>query len=289
MAVAPRSANIVVRRAFDWHEAAAHCGFTAATFRAWVRHKLLPSASPATDHWDPQELSAALHRLSRDGHREREQIATRWAAYVPLPNVHRVRRTQSDGTKKYHYFRRNVLGRLTGEPGGAAFMRDLIAKEREFTSRQIKNKLEVYEASAANDIPLSPVQTGEIGPTATKLGRDRAVRSPSPSQGLPLYPDEKQIAIAILGPQRAQEWKAKAALLEREGLPPIDTLMGGRSWVAVQRFFATRDGLDRVTPPESNSPDTRRVRYVPFVPDGRERSHAKEETAVTRRRDERRT
>jgi hypothetical protein len=46
-----------------------------------------------------------------------------------------------------------------------------------------------------------------------------------------LYPDEKRLAQWILG-DRAREWLAKAAVLERQGLPRIDPFMGGRFWPA---------------------------------------------------------
>jgi hypothetical protein len=114
------------------------------------------------------------------------------------------------------------------------------------------------------------------------------MRPSASSNNLPLYPSEKQIAVAILGPRRAHEWKAKAVLLEREGLPRIDPLMGGRSWAAVERFFASREGLDHATRPESNSPNAR-VRYVPFAPDGGERLYAQEERPAVGGRVERRT
>ena len=95
-------------------------------------------------------------------------------------------------------------------------------------------------------VPLSAIEDADRQ-HASRPHRGNAKVSP-PSQSLPLYPNEKQIAVAILGVKRAHEWKAKAVLLEREGLPGIDPLMGGRSWLAVQRFFAARDGLDPATP-----------------------------------------
>ena len=57
---------------------------------------------------------------------------------------------------------------------------------------------------------------------------------------MPLYPDEKAIARAVMGP-RAKEWPVKAKYLEeKHGLPPVDELMGGRFWPAVEQFFRTR-------------------------------------------------
>ena len=60
------------------------------------------------------------------------------------------------------------------------------------------------------------------------------------SDSLPMYADDTEIARAILGPGRAAEWKALAVVLEREGLPPRDPLMGGRYWPGVQAWFAKR-------------------------------------------------
>lgn len=60
------------------------------------------------------------------------------------------------------------------------------------------------------------------------------------SDDLPMYADDTDIARAILGPGRTAEWKALAVVLEREGLPPRDPLMGGRYWPGVQAWFAKR-------------------------------------------------
>jgi hypothetical protein len=38
---------------------------------------------------------------------------------------------------------------------------------------------------------------------------------------LPLYPNESELARLVLG-TRANEWRSKAAVLERQGLPKID-------------------------------------------------------------------
>ncbi|MCS3929238.1 hypothetical protein M2175_004269 [Bradyrhizobium elkanii] len=57
------------------------------------------------------------------------------------------------------------------------------------------------------------------------------------SNELPLYPTEVQIARAVLG-DRAKDWKRIAKVLEdKEGLPKINELMGGRFWPAVVAFF----------------------------------------------------
>ena len=57
------------------------------------------------------------------------------------------------------------------------------------------------------------------------------------NDNFPLYPSEIQIARAVLG-ARAKEWARVAKVLEdKEGLPRINELMGGRFWPAVVAFF----------------------------------------------------
>ncbi|MFG1377334.1 hypothetical protein [Xanthobacter autotrophicus] len=57
---------------------------------------------------------------------------------------------------------------------------------------------------------------------------------------LPMYADDVDIARAVLGSGHTDEWKAISVILEREGLPPRDPLMGGRYWPGVQAWFAKR-------------------------------------------------
>ena len=83
----------------------------------------------------------------------------------------------------------------------------------------------------------------------------------------PLYPDEAEIARRVLG-ERAQEWPGKAAILERDGLPKIDTLMGGQFWPAVRHWFLDRHGLAAQLLGGETLPAKSRVRVVPFAPDG---------------------
>lgn len=63
-----------------------------------------------------------------------------------------------------------------------------------------------------------------------------------------LYPSDEEIADRVLG-GRAREWGAVAILLEREGLPRVDPLMGGRYWPAVRAFLDRRHGLRGGTVP----------------------------------------
>ncbi|SFV17693.1 hypothetical protein SAMN02799631_06812 [Methylobacterium sp. 174MFSha1.1] len=46
--------------------------------------------------------------------------------------------------------------------------------------------------------------------------------------------------------QAPGEWAAKAKIPERDGLPKVDPLMGGRPWRAVQAYFDRRYGLSTV-------------------------------------------
>jgi hypothetical protein len=65
-----------------------------------------------------------------------------------------------------------------------------------------------------------------------------------------LYLDEDAIARRVLGPN-ARQWSDIAAVLEREGLPRVDPLMGGRYWPAVKEFLDRRHGLRREAVPIS--------------------------------------
>jgi hypothetical protein len=62
---------------------------------------------------------------------------------------------------------------------------------------------------------------------------------------LPLFAADDIVGAALLGPDRAQEWREIAALLEARGLPKVDALMGGRYLPAVTAFFDHLYGLDR--------------------------------------------
>ncbi|SFU39062.1 hypothetical protein SAMN02799631_00400 [Methylobacterium sp. 174MFSha1.1] len=59
-----------------------------------------------------------------------------------------------------------------------------------------------------------------------------------------LFPCKAEVARRLS--QTPTEWKPKAKILERHGLPRIDPLMGGRYWPAVQAYFDRRYGLSTV-------------------------------------------
>jgi hypothetical protein len=59
-----------------------------------------------------------------------------------------------------------------------------------------------------------------------------------------LYPCEAEVARRLS--QSDKHWRQIAPRLEREGLPRIDPLMGGRFWPAVEAFFRNRHGLSNM-------------------------------------------
>ena len=62
---------------------------------------------------------------------------------------------------------------------------------------------------------------------------------------LPLFATDDVIGAALLGPERLQEWRQIAPMLEARGLPKVDPLMGGRYVPAVRAYFDHQYGLDR--------------------------------------------
>jgi len=56
-----------------------------------------------------------------------------------------------------------------------------------------------------------------------------------------LFPSEAEIARRLS--QSAADWRARAIVLERDGLPRIDPIMGGRYWPAVMAYFNKRYGI----------------------------------------------
>lgn len=77
-----------------------------------------------------------------------------------------------------------------------------------------------------------------------------------PRAEMPLFPHESDIARAVLGPGRAQEWSCLAPSLERQGMPRVDPVFGARYWPAVRAWLDRRAGLSSMT--------------VPAKPDGEE-------------------
>jgi hypothetical protein len=72
----------------------------------------------------------------------------------------------------------------------------------------------------------------------------RRDRDPRSTGTFGLFPSEREIARRLN--QDAAGWPAKAQVLEREGLPRRDPVMGGRYWPAVCAFWNKRYGLSTV-------------------------------------------
>lgn len=101
-------------------------------------------------------------------------------------------------------------------------------------------------------------------------------------EDMPLFPSEPEIARAVLG-ERWEQWKDKAVILDRKGLPPINPLMGGRYWPAVKAFFDVVNGLPLQSQTSGASMPVG-VQVVPPRHDGVETFHGKKaRTAHSRR------
>ena len=59
-----------------------------------------------------------------------------------------------------------------------------------------------------------------------------------------LFPCEAEIARRLS--QDSKAWSGKAIVLERDGFPRIDPVMGGRYWPAVEAWWNRRYGLSIV-------------------------------------------
>lgn len=66
-------------------------------------------------------------------------------------------------------------------------------------------------------------------------------------EDLPLYATDKQLAAVILG-ERGGMWAGIAKHYEGRGLPPIDSLFGGRYVPAVVKFFDALNGVNGQAP-----------------------------------------
>jgi hypothetical protein len=66
-------------------------------------------------------------------------------------------------------------------------------------------------------------------------------RSAPSNRDFGLFPSEAEVARRLS--QAPADWPAKAVILERDGFPRIDPLMGGRFWPAVDAYWRRRYGL----------------------------------------------
>lgn len=228
-------------RTLDQISAAQYLGFLPRVFDEWVAAGLLPKASVEDQFWLAADLDRAIQRLEAVGF---EYVPNRKPSnYVALPNVHRTFVTKADETRSYHYRRRGLRGPIYGEPNSPSFMRALIAKERGLAA--VHPALQPRPATAPRAPPPIAHDDEQDEPPNTPSDAVLHMGGVAPSdQQLPLYPSELEIGRAVLGTDRAHEWPALAALLEREGLPVADPVFQARFWPAVQKFFEERHGLD---------------------------------------------
>ena len=64
---------------------------------------------------------------------------------------------------------------------------------------------------------------------------------------LPLFATDKDLGEALLG-DRAKMWPGIAKHYEGRGLPPVDSLFGGRYVPAVVKFFDALNGVNGAAP-----------------------------------------
>lgn len=104
--------------------------------------------------------------------------------------------------------------------------------------------LEINNANAgASSTPgLPDTERARGHHTRTMLSITRGTRRPDSG----LFPSEREIARRLS--QDLSGWKARATILEREGLPRVCPIMGGRYWPSVMAYFNHRYGLGNVAP-----------------------------------------
>ena len=76
----------------------------------------------------------------------------------------------------------------------------------------------------------------------------KPVRTALTWERLPLYATDDEIGEAVLGYDRSGEFKGLALLLERQGMPKIVPLLGGRYVPAVKQFFDSYNGVSTSAP-----------------------------------------
>jgi hypothetical protein len=65
-----------------------------------------------------------------------------------------------------------------------------------------------------------------------------------PLHDLPLFAREEDIASALMGSGNLSQWRQIASLLEGDGFPKIDHVMGGRYTPAIRKFFDREYRID---------------------------------------------
>ena len=92
------------------------------------------------------------------------------------------------------------------------------------------------------------------------MAKPHCIPGPSFGRGilieqLPLFASDREIGAALLGFERACEWKALAPLYEPKGFPKIDPIIGGRYVPAIKAFFDKQYELGSIIPTASDGTD----------------------------------
>lgn len=69
---------------------------------------------------------------------------------------------------------------------------------------------------------------------------------------LPLYAKDEELGEAVLGRERKHEFSALAQLYERDGMPKINPVWGGRYTLSVKQFLDAQNGLSSAVPLAAN-------------------------------------
>lgn len=156
-------------------EAAAHCDFEVRSFIKWLRRGLLPTADEANGLWEQAAIDSALKTLMEIGYRPSADRNFKPREYS-FPNVHRVPRSRSDGTRGMHFYFRPKLGGLSrikmpGVPGSPVFMRALIDCERQLSAQNQAKSI------AAPSIVAEPPAESLRQPKPNSLDASRSIEA----------------------------------------------------------------------------------------------------------------
>ena len=103
-----------------------------------------------------------------------------------------------------------------------------------------------FPTQARQTVPLVaiPLVTGQAERERVKAEFRRRRRGSGQSRDS-LYMSDEDVARHVLGEGKVRQWVSLVPTLEREGLPTIDPLFGGRFWPSVRAWLEHRHGLKR--------------------------------------------
>jgi hypothetical protein len=227
----------------------------------------------------PEQLSEIIEELCAKG--LPWPTPTRKSQWRPFPYTQPIWTKIGGGTPRLHArWRHPPEAQSIPHPFGTAPWITIwfSCERRRHAARQLATRLTNDKPEPLQDRP-TPQPSHSLPARPTELVTQNGLPSdavlhiggtPLWEHQLPLYPDEQQLAAAVLGRNRAAEWPALAAHLERQGLPCLDPIFNARFWPSVLKFLLVRAGLDEGILTGVKSPALARVRVVPFAPDGKE-------------------